>query len=522
MRSVLISTDLIMKSDGTWTPTEINTNTGHDMIATSMNPDPAQRFIENFSGYLNHTEFNEFLQTNNITTIKTIDKRSGFHRVIESFCAYYPEYTYELHEVGRDSITVPDVIDGDDVLIIRIAYDSYAIVDDLYARDMFEFHNLIKNETFASPVTFNTVGEPNLDTIEVFEPSIDGTSPNYVIKKRTPGGLQNRQYPRLYRLNSQEQLNNLKESITSDEFIQKYEFNQSSLIDNRTNFIRSVDILYGNTLEVFNLLTYKVKNSVSTQNNVLVYDTDIDEDGKLTDLFSSKYYPKALFNYSLSYHFDETDLILMPDGSDLVATDLLLGQQIKSIYFNEEVIKFQPTDVSSLTTFTIDSASISSIKDKAGGSIFINITGVTEDGAEYSWYDGVTNYYLIQKPNTTTAQYTNTTAGNIEIGDKVFIYNKTINSVDTITIQSITFSARNIKTYNISLEEEKKEFFIKLSNENDPNELYLIQHNYGCLSICGYSFFYSCTNPNCQACGKNSINCPDCGGPTYYSFVCVS
>ena len=254
----------------------------------------------------------------------------------------------------------------------------------------------------------------------------------------------------------------------------------------------------------------------------MVYGDEINETGKLNDLFASKYYPKVLPNYSVSYHFDETDLILMPDGSDLVATDLLLHQQIKSIYFNEEVIKFQPTDVSNLTTFAIDSASISSINDQTGG-IFVNITGVTEDEIEYSWYDGLNNYYLIQKSNESTAQYINTIAGDIEIGDKIFIYNKTINNIDTITIQSITFSIRNIKTYNISLEEEKKEFFIKLSDENDSNELYLIQHNYGCNTSCGYTFPYFCFNVNeCGACNKASMSCPDCGGPAGYTFACYS
>jgi hypothetical protein len=517
MRSLLISTDLVMKQDGTWTPTEINTNTGHEMPIKNKDLESPQNFIDNFGDYVNHVELNEFLQTNNITTIKVIDVKSGFHRVFESFCKYYPTYIYELHEVGTDSITVPDVIDGDDVLIIRIAYDSYALVDDLYARDNFEFHNLIKNETFSSPVTFNTGEEDNLDSINVFEPSIDGVAPNYVVKRRTPGGTEG-QYPVLYRLSSQEELDNLKLSITSDEFIQKYEFNPTTLINNRTNFIRSVDILYGPTLEVFNILTYKLQNAVSTQNNVLIYDTDIDANKKLNDLFASKYYPKVIPNYSLSYHFDENDLILMADGSDLEASELVLNQQVKSIYFNEEIIRFQLSDVTNLTTFTIDSASVTAIDDKTGG-IFINMVGVNDSDIEYNWYDGLNNLYLIQKMNDTTAQYINTTAGYIEVGDKVFIYNKTTNSVDTLTIQSITFDIKNIKTYTMSLEDKKREFFIKLSNEVDSNEVYLIQHNAGCEAWCG--IYYNCGQQLCGTCNKQNYACPNCG-PFVSSYLCNS
>lgn len=516
MRSVLISTDLVMKQDGTWTPTEINTNTSHEMAYKNKDTGSATQFLDNFGDYVNHVEFNEFLQTNNITTIKTIDVNSGFHRVIESFCQYYPGYTYELHAVSADSITIPEVTDGDDVLIIRIAYDSYALVDDLYARDNYEFHNLIKNETFASSVTFNTGDEDNIDTITTFEPSIDGTTPNYVVKKRTPGGTAG-QYPVLYRLSSQEQLDNLKASITSDEFIQKYEFNQSSLINNRTNFIRSVDILYGPTLEVFNILTYKAQNAVSTQNNALIYDVEIDENGKLNDLFAAKYYPKVLPNYSLSYHFDENDLILMADGSDLVASNLELNQQVKSIYFNEEIMKFETSSVSNLTTFTVESANVTAIDDKTGG-IFINITGANEFGTEYSWYDGLNNHYLIQKANDTTAQYINTIAGDIEVGDNVFIYNKTTNNIDTLIIQSITFDIKNIRTYKMALENNRREFFVKLSNEGDSNELYLIQHNTGCDGGC--SAWYNCNNGECQLCHKSNFSCPACSPVFYSSYVC--
>lgn len=517
MKSLLISTDLVMKQDGMWTPTEINTNTSHEMPIVNKNLDDPNSFIDNFGNYVNHVEFNQFLQTNNITTLKVIDIKGGFNRVFESFCQYYSGYIFELHEVTANSITVPDVTDGDGVLIIRIAYDSYALVDDLYARDNYEFHNLIKNETFSSQVTFNTGDENNIDTITTFEASIDGVVPNYVVKKRTPGGTRG-QYPVLYRLSSQEQLDNLKSSLTSDDFIQKYEFNSSSLVDNRTNFIRSIDILYGTELEVFNILTYKSMNTVSTQNNVLVYDTEIYENGRLNDLFATKYYPKVTYNYSLNYHFDENDLILMADGNDLIAADLVLNQQVKSIYFNEEIMKFQSSSVSNLATFTSESASVTSIDDKTGG-IFINITGVSEYGTEYSWYDGLTNFYLIQKANDTTAQYINTVAGDIEIGDKVFIYNKTTNNIGTITIQSITFDIKNIRTYTMSLENTKKEFFVKLSDEGDTNELYLIQHNAGCDGGCGA--WYNCSQQLCGTCHKSNTSCPACSPVFISSYLCV-
>ena len=61
MRSLLIATDLIRKGDGNWTPTEINTNSGHD-IDIPQKSTAAEFFIENFDTYLEHLNFHNFLQ----------------------------------------------------------------------------------------------------------------------------------------------------------------------------------------------------------------------------------------------------------------------------------------------------------------------------------------------------------------------------------------------------------------------------------------------------------------------------
>ena len=512
MKTLLISTDLVMKQDGTFTPTEINTNTGHDMRIKNKDIDSPNYFTDNFSQYVNHVEFNQFLQDNSITKIKTIDVKTGFHRVIEAFSRYYTGYTYELVEVLADSTVIPNVDDADDTIIIRIAYDSFALVDDLYARDNYEFHNLIKNETFASKVTFNTGDENNLDTISTFEPSIDGVVPNYVVKRRTPSGGTGI-YPRIYRLENEQQLIDLKQSISEDEFIQKYEYNSDNLVDNRTSFIRSVDILYGPELSIFNFLNYKLINSVSTQNNVLLYDNEVTDNNQLTELFATKYYPKVIMNQSLNYHFDETDTILLPDDTIISATDLVIGDVIKVVQFNEEILNYQQSNVENLNTFTVTSASVGSINEKVGG-IFINLTAIDDDGVVHDWYDGLHNFYLVQDSNEDYVQYVNAEAGEIEIGDRIYVYNKISNSMSYLTIQSISFDIKNIKTYLISLEDKKREFFMSLSDN-----LFLIQHNAGCDAFCGV--YYTCARQLCGTCSKSNPGCPNCR--TFYSsYLCNS
>ena len=60
MRSVLISTDLIRKGDGQWTPTEINTNSKHEISIKHKDTD-VEHFIENFDLYFDHLQFHNFL-----------------------------------------------------------------------------------------------------------------------------------------------------------------------------------------------------------------------------------------------------------------------------------------------------------------------------------------------------------------------------------------------------------------------------------------------------------------------------
>jgi hypothetical protein len=505
MRSVLLATDLIRRNNGSWTPTEINTNAGH-LIPFDYPTDPIAQpvvdFMPNFASFFNHIEFNDFLQTNGITKLVVIDKAGNICVLFESFASYY-NYEYELVVAIEGSLTVPNIDDADDILIIRVAYDTYALVDDLYARDMFEFHNIIKNESFASPVTFNTGDENNIDTITEFEPSIDGTVPNYLIKPRTPGYAKG-DYPKLYRLDTVEELNALKADITENEFIQKYEYNEElGLVNNRTSFVRSMDLIYGPNLDVMNVVTYKAMNAVSTQNSLLQYESEVLPDKRLNSLFATKWLPKHFLLNDRLFHFDATDSILMPDGTDKIATELTINEEILGISFNQAIKHFQSSPVSTLETYTTGSSHISVITKNSLNCIFINISAVDSDNKQYDWYDGIGNLYLLQKPGSSDAQYISQTSGFIEVGDTIFVLDTLTNLAKPLTVTSIHYDIKDIPTYKISLGGDKKEFMIKL----DEN-IYLVQHNAFCAEGCG-SFIF-CNNYYCFGCGKYDFGCPNC------------
>ena len=497
MKSVLISLDFIYKEDGTLHPTELNTNTKDDLSIGDITSD---NFTSVVDGYFDHDALNSFMVSNSLTKMKVISVL-GHDKLFKAFATHYG-YEYELVVVAINQVTVPEVADADDTLIVRIAYDTYALIDDLYARDNYEFHNLIQGESFASPVTFN---ENGFDTITEFHPSQDGSVPNYVIKARTPGYVET-EYPKGYRFDTEEELTALKQSLGDDEFIAKFEFNSElSLVDNRTHHMRTMSLICGSTLDVVNIIHYKSLNSVSTQNELLVYESEIDSNKKLNSLFISKYYPTWYSKTGLDYHSDSTDLILKPDDSLVAFPDLQIGDALKHIFFTEEFSGFEPESIDTIGNFSTGTSTVGAFQTKKTG-IFINITVNHETYGQLNWYDGVGNRYVIRKStyNPDTVIWTN--AGFIEPGDEIMVYNNRLNEVILLTVESIYYDLKELDMYNISID-PKPEFLVKLSPDND--DLFLVQHNL-CSSYSCRQGYGVCTK--CSDCGKQAPLCIQCGG----------
>lgn len=518
MRSVLIATDFIYRENGTLVPTEINTDSSHS-LPLKVKGFGADSFLSNFGDYFEHQEFNQFLINNGFNKIVTIDKSSGSHRIFESFCAYY-NIQYQYFEVTKNSITIPEVVDDSTTLIIRIAYDTYSLVDDLYARDMYEFHNLIKNEPFASPVSFTT---ENLDTINTFEPSQDGVIPNYVIKPRLPG-YPKYEYPKLFRLDSSSELDALKGSISNNEFVQKYEYNSTKLIQNRTSFIRGMDLIYGPNLDTIHILSYKLPNTVSTQNGLLRYEKDIDlTTKKLDPLFSTKWWPSQIVESGLLYHFDGDDEIVLSDGSLIKGSDITTENIVRTIEFTNDITFGNIGNVSDLESHTIGDSPIVSKTPPNMRGVFVNLTAKDSEGKIYKWFDGMSNIYLISKSGSDLVQYRSIGASVIEIGDIIYTLKMETSTIESLEVLEIYYDLKpGLELYTISLESEFQ-FLVKFNSEDTetPKILYLIQHNQICNELCGAG--YDCLTSNgyfCGLCGKGSPGCPNCGG--YSGYICNS
>lgn len=522
MRGTLLGTDFIYNKDGELVPTEINTAIRHDIpINTDLS---GSNFVSDMDGFFSYQNFHSFLQEKGITTIKVIENGGGGYGVI--FKAFSNLFGYGFEEILIDvnSITVPEVEDNDQTLVIRIAYDSYSILDDLYCRDMYEFHNLIKDEDFAIPVKFkDTLG---LDTINQFKDYVDNQVPNYVVKARVPGYVPT-DYPKLYRLDTVDELNALKANIGENEFLSEYLWNGGKLVDDRTTFIRSTDLIWGDELNVLNLFTYKSINQVSVNNEKLVYSQEIDGNKKLDNIFASKYYPSWFSKTGLSYHFDETDKILLVNDGLKLAKDLDETDTILGIHFNQDLSEFSSQPDTVLSTFITGNAKLGGITPNRYPGIFVNITVVHPTYGEFNWFDGAGTPYLIRKALTNEVKYLYEGAGILETGDDIYIYDKSVNQVVPFSVTDITFEIKTQSTYLISLgkiESEEtgfSEFLIQITNDNyteETSNLFLIQHN-TCLSttcVVG-GVKATCNNANCSSCGKNSTGCINCSGATVTS-----
>lgn len=506
MKGLLISTDFVKRNDETLTPVEINTNSGHHI--QYMHPKfNAETFLDNYGEVSDHGSVNQFMIDNELTKITIIESQSRLKNFFASFCDYY-NYEFNSIELDPNSYTVPEYDEDEDEFLIRITYDAYAIVDDLYARDNYEFQDLIKGEDFSSPVTFSD--NLDLDTINSISPPIESGYPNYVVKPRTPQYDKN-EYPRLYRIETEEQLSQLKSELTDNEFIQKYEVHLDSLddMDGRVSFFRSFDIIYGDNLENLHIIDYRSYNSVSLYNEKLVFDSETVNDlNLLHPLYSTKFYPTWDIRELYSYHFDGDDYILDSNRSDLSAKELSIGDTVTALTFDERFYKTfddHPNNEDILNTATEISSSVVGLSNRKDHAIFINVEATNSDYGNFTWSDGIGTPYLIQKEGYPEIYYSFLTIGNLESGDYVYTYDINSKEMIKLKVTNVYFTYETeLKTFLMTLDPHP-EFLVKL---NENSDLYLLQHN-SCSSFC---FGQPCSDPSCNTCSAKDNLCPDCGG----------
>jgi hypothetical protein len=215
MRTVLLGTDFVYNSDGNLVPIEINTQVGISKFC-----------IEDMDNIFDLTNLTSFINSNNFTKITYIGGLINFSNKLSIYCSGLTNpIDYEYIQI-TGGVTVPDIEDTDEHLIIRSAYDYSAIVDDVYCKDKVNFMNLIKSKSFGSQFAYyddNEILVNNINTIKD-----NGNLPNFILKSIYP--IYDKDiYPKFYKVETQEELNTVLQNMGPGYFLMDFHYNPNKL-----------------------------------------------------------------------------------------------------------------------------------------------------------------------------------------------------------------------------------------------------------------------------------------------------
>lgn len=274
MNSVLIGVDFTVNGDDV-SFLEMNTDVG---ISSPM--------VE----YFDFTSLFNYITTNNFTKLHLIYKEFyttyEFIDTIKTYCTSN-NITYNETITELTAILIPDVASDDETLVIRLSFNSQAILDDLYCRDKSELMKLMFDNELTQhiPKTYskyndNVTISDNLNTL-----NDNSINPNLIVKKTMPDG-QKKQYPAFYKLSTPEELESLKNSLGEETLLQEYVYNTENIIDSTIiNHVRSWFLISNGLSDVIDCGAYVGANSIQIEENLITY-----TDNKLDDIARSMFF----------------------------------------------------------------------------------------------------------------------------------------------------------------------------------------------------------------------------------------
>jgi hypothetical protein len=513
MRAVIIGTDFIKDIDGSFKAMETNTNIGMD-VNIGNNID-----IASFTNFILTNSFEEIhlIYTNPNTAItdytdlvsKSFDDNTANFRdfLINSICTPN-NITFVPHLLEPNSITIPHIEDSTSKLVIRLAYDTTALIDDEYSRDNFAFLKLMY-DTDSNSIPKSYINDENLSIDSIGTTLRDnGNHPNYCIKKRiTPAD--NRVYPKVYKVNTIEELNNLKSSLEVDEYIQEYIYNTDELINNKTFHYRSVDLVYGE-LDSLNLYVYEKTNILPIVDNC-----DFDDSNKVQIWDRPRYLSKvinATSEISMKLDADETTKLVLPDNSIMTANNVFVNDSLKSIQFADDQSYTNSDNFSSSLSSIVDSMSIISTNVLAKDSF--NYVGKIfhislDNGSKFSDVPHGRVFKVVQEvsPGSVQNNVIMSTYENLKIGDELILINNETNLIETKLIQNIEYSFESLSAYRLDV--DQSDLFLSMEETENQSKYAILTHNYD----------YDCVTASCIDYPGNQIGGLACYTGTfgYYS-----
>lgn len=486
MRTVLIGSDFMYDKDGNLRPIEINTAVGWD-----------NNKIEENGTLLDLTTLSAFITDKSFTKVVFIGGLTFLSSQLSNMCDIIG-VTYEPHTTNLNSVTVPYIEDNETTLIIRSAYDTTALVDDTYCRDKINFLNLIKGSSFESQFAY--LDDSNTLISNITTINNNGEHPNFLLKARLPQ-YDKEVYPKFFKVSTQEELNTLiSNEVTSEYFLMEFYLNPNELIQNHIKIFRGLNILFPPNLESISIGGYTKVCDNSVEYNSTFNPTTFELLSDRNKYFSGDYQLKLP-------KLSDTDLVQMADNSFKIASELVVGDIIKTIDIPNpfDVEDMDETanymiSLSELTLGTVYSTNlITNIRRINTYSKIVKL--IFTDGSV--WFDNRLSKYLSIRNNE--VRFLTLNAGEIDeyslkIGDSILL----LDTTNTETPTYISKEISNIETLSeffggFEITVENAHLFLTKSDV-DVNKSYVsIEHN-----------AVSCSE-YCQkggVCGKFNICCP--------------
>jgi hypothetical protein len=236
--------------------------------------------------------------------------------------------TFQKIIIPNNSITIPSIQEEDNTFYFRMAYDSTAIIDDIYCRDKSEVVKLLfeSNDENILPKTFvrYTGDDEAFDNLTSL--SDNGPHPNIIVKKILPDFYKTR-YPEFINLDSVESLETIKSALSGGLIMQDFQYNQTGLQDGQIcDVIRVWILLLQDAETIIDLGGHLTKNPLPLDANAITYSGSV-LDNKWRSMYFSN--PKVITKGVPA----DYDVIKIVDGVEIVTNlyDISVGDVIKSV-----------------------------------------------------------------------------------------------------------------------------------------------------------------------------------------------
>ena len=522
MKSVILGTDYIKDVDGSFKVLETNTSIGFtwnksdtyfstssldSLIAANSFTEAHLIFtnggnskVNDLSSSFSQEDFNEFNVRNQLTQYLT---GSGM--------------TVEMH-FGQGGI-IPEVTDADNKLIIRQAYDQTAVFDETYCKDNFKFlktvydqdsnaipKTFIPNTGSAASFTFDSIGSTFRD---------NGNYPNYIIKKRFPT-FDYTAYPRIFKLADQAGVQTLKDNLLQDEYLQEYVLDSTSLVDGKLPTYRTIDLIYGSSLDRINMADGFVLTTISP----LGSDIDYDDNNEVQSWDRSKLLHKITDSTTAAPIAFNNNLLLSGSGVNISGSQVKVNSVVKTLNIEGllDSSGSQGADPFNANTWTGSFAPVSgsttldtTITDLVSTpGIYSAINFGTEGGRTITIPVNSTPYFRSGSSDKTFFAHLQSNRFDDGFdGYSLVLYDNNTDSVISDAITSTTYKWVTDGGYDIDVEEVDT-YFIEDGNNNN---MFVTLHN----NCAGYmnTGYYSAYCQHCGPYNSYSLGPGEAGCCTY-------